>query len=633
MLWDGFIFTTKQLKKNFYHIAAGVALAQTVLHGTPIFAQDSTRVLKDVVVSATKTDQKQLQTGKVITVITQDQIERSQGKTVAQLLNEQAGIIVSGASSNPGLNKSIFIRGAASGFAVTLIDGVLVGDPSSTGGTFDIRLFPIDQIERIEIIKGGQSTLYGSDAVAGVINIITKKGGPEGIGVYGNLTGGSYGSQKQTVGFNGSLDKFSYNLSYTHDQTDGISEAADKNNTGTFDKDGYNLSALNANFSVEAARGLRVSPFFRFTSGSYKYDNGSFADASNQSLNRFYNMGLTSQYQLDVKNRFNLNYGYTGSTASYESSYPSSNIGRLHLVDLYYNHDFMENIKLLLGVDNRYTQIKQIGAANVTPDANLFSTYGSLSVNKIAGFLNLEGGGRYNEHNKYGHNFTYDFTPSINLLENKLILFGTVSSAFKAPLLTELFGPYGANPDLRPQKSTNYEAGFSTALLDNQFNLRVAAFRRKLTDAIVYLAKGYENFDKENDQGLEVEPSYKYKILTLTGFYSFVDGTAIRNNINTYGLLRRPKQSFGLQVAVQATSKLYVSANFRSYGQRGDYNYPTNVVLPAYQLLDAYAQYGINGRVKVFVNANNVLDKRYQEIYGYNTMGANFNAGVSFNFN
>ncbi len=620
------------MKKNFYQIAAGIVLAQTVLQSTTIFAQDSTRVLKDVIVSATKTDQKQLQTGKVITVITQDQIERSQGKSVAQLLSEQAGIIVSGAGSNPGLNKSIFIRGAASGFAVTLIDGVLVSNPSSTGGAFDIRLFPVDQIERIEIIKGGQSTLYGSDAVAGVINIITKKGGPEGVGVYGTLTGGSYGSQKQNVGFNGSLDKFSYNLSYTHDQTDGISEAADKNNTGTFDKDGYNQSALNANFSVEAARGLRISPFFRFTSGSYKYDNGSFADAANQSLNRYYNTGLTSQYQLDTKNRFNLNYGYTRNTAYYESSYPSSNIGRLHLVDLYYNHDFTENIKLLFGVDNRYTQIRQIGSANVTPDANLFSTYGSLSVNKIGGFLNLEGGGRFNEHNTYGHNFTYDFTPSVNLIGDKLILFGTVSSAFKAPLLTELFGPYGANPNLKPQKSNNYEAGFSTALLDNAFNLRVAAFRRKLKDAIVYLTNGYQNFDRENDQGLEVEPSYKYKVLTLTGFYSFVDGTAIRNNINTYGLLRRPKQSFGLQAAVQATQKLYVSANFRSYGQRGDYNYPANVTLPAYQLLDAYAQYAINGRIKVFVNANNILDKRYQEIYGYNTMGANFNAGISFNF-
>jgi len=306
-------------------------------------------------------------------------------------------------------------------------------------------------------------------------------------------------------------------------------------------------------------------------------------------------------------------------------------------VDLYYNHDFAEHIKLLLGVDNRYTQIKQIGATNVTPDANLFSTYGSLSVNKIADFLNLEVGGRYNDHNRYGHNFTYDFTPSINLLENKLILFGTVSSAFKAPLLTELFGPYGANPDLKPQKSVNYEAGFSTALLDNQFNLRVAAFRRKLRDAIVYVANGYENFDKENDQGLEVEPSYKYKILTLTGFYSFVDGTAVRNNISTFGLLRRPKQSFGLQASVQATSKLYLSTNFRSYGQRGDVNYtgigPVNVSLPGYQLLDGYAQYGINGRVKVFVNVNNILDKRYQEIYGYSTMGTNFNAGVSFSFN
>ncbi len=626
------------MKNNFYKTTAGLALAKMLLGSTSLLAQDSTRILKDVIVSATKTDQKQLQTGKVITVITADQLSRSGGKSVAQLLNEQAGIIVAGANSNPGLNKSIFVRGAASGFVVTLIDGVLVGDPSTTGGTFDIRLFPVDQIERIEIIKGGQSTLYGSDAVAGVINIITKKGGPEGIGVYGTLTGGSYGSQKQNVGFNGSEGKFSYNVSYTHDQTDGISEAADQNHTGTFDKDGYNRSALNANISIEAARGLRVSPFFRFSSGSYKYDNGAFADAANQSLNRFYNTGLTSQYQLDNKSRFNLNYGYTGSSAYYESSYPSSNIGRLHLVDLYFNHDFGENIKLLLGFDNRYTQIRQIGAANVTPSANLLSGYGSLTFNKIAGFLNLEGGGRFNDHNKYGHNFTYDFTPSVNLLDDKLIFFGTVSSAFKAPLLTELFGPYGANPDLKPQKSVNYEAGFSTALLDNSFNLRVALFRRKLRDAIVYLTNGYTNFDRQNDHGLEIEPSYKYKILTLTGFYSFVDGTAIRNNINTYGLLRRPKQSFGLTAAVQATSKLYVSANFRSYGQRKDITNDANFntiypYLPAYQLLDAYAQYGINGRVKVFADVKNILDKRYQEVYGYNTMGTNFNAGVSFNFN
>ncbi|RYY22272.1 MAG: TonB-dependent receptor [Sphingobacteriaceae bacterium] len=626
------------MKINFYKTAASVALAKLVLGSTSIFAQDSTRVLKDVVISATKTDQKQLQTGKVITVITQDQLERSQGKNLAQLLNEQAGIIVTGSTTNPTANKSIFVRGAASGFAVTLVDGILVGDPSTTGSNFDLRLFPVNQIERIEIIKGGQSTLYGSDAVAGVINIITKKGGPEGIGVYGTLTGGSYGAQKQNVGFNGSVSKLSYNINYTHDQIDGISEAADRNNTGTFDKDGYNQSALNANVSIEAARGLRISPFFRFTSGSYKYDNGSFADANNSSLNRFYNTGLTSQYQLDNKSRFNLNYGYTGSTAKYQSSFPFSTIGRLHLADLYFNHDFTDQIKFLLGVDNRYTQIKQVGSADVTPEAYLLGVYSSLAVNKIAGFMNIEGGGRFNYHNQYGRNFTFDVTPSINIIDNKLIIFGTVSSAFKAPLLTELFGPFGANPNLKPQKSLNYEAGFSTALLDNQFNLRVSLFRRKLRDAIVSIANRYENFDRQNDQGLEIEPSYKYKILTLTGFYSFVDGTTVRNNVNTYGLLRRPKHSFGLQAGVQATSKLFVSANLRSYGRRADVTFDDNfnrinLTLPAYQLLDAYAQYGINGRVKLFTDVKNILDKRYQEIYGYNSLGTNFNAGVSFNFN
>src|SRR5205814_1295066 len=111
----------------------------------------------------------------VLTVITRQQLERSGGKDLSQVLSEQAGIYIGGANSNPGKDKSIYLRGARVDHTLITIDGVPVYDPSGIGANFDIRNLSIDNIERIEVLKGSQSTLYGSDAIAGVINIITRK--------------------------------------------------------------------------------------------------------------------------------------------------------------------------------------------------------------------------------------------------------------------------------------------------------------------------------------------------------------------------------------------------------------------------------------------------------------------------
>jgi vitamin B12 transporter len=175
------------------------------------FAQKDTvrtTILDEVIVTANKTEQKQSTTGKVITVITKAQIEKSSGKTVAQLLNEQAGITINGALSNAGAVQTVFMRGAAAGRTLILMDGIPVNDPSQITNDFDLNFFSINDVERIEICKGAQSTLYGSDAIAGVINIITTKSNiTKPINVKATVTGGSFGTLKTNLQVYGKADK------------------------------------------------------------------------------------------------------------------------------------------------------------------------------------------------------------------------------------------------------------------------------------------------------------------------------------------------------------------------------------------------------------------------------------------
>src|SRR5688572_16884605 len=156
------------MKKQIFVVAA-------VFFSSTLRAQTDTTILEELVLTPGKFEQKQSRTGKVVTVISKEELEKSAGKTVAQVLNEQAGISIAGANNAPGSVQTVFMRGASTGRTLILIDGIPVSDPSMIYNEYDLNLISVHDIERIEICRGAQSTLYGSDAVAGAINIITIK--------------------------------------------------------------------------------------------------------------------------------------------------------------------------------------------------------------------------------------------------------------------------------------------------------------------------------------------------------------------------------------------------------------------------------------------------------------------------
>jgi len=611
------------------------------------FAQqnrDSTQELNEVVITASKFPKPQDETGKVMIVIDAHQIQRSAGKNLSQLLNEQTGLDINGANSTPGKDKSVYLRGAAGQYTLIVLNGVPISDPTGIGGAFDLRLISLDQIERIEILKGSQSTLYGSDAIAGVINILTKQKGNKPVEGQAMFSYGSNQTLKATTSIGGSNSWIDYSANYTHDQSQGISEAKEITGNDGFDRDGFDQNSLQMDLGYKPIEKLKVSSFFQFSDFRGQYDAGAFADDESADFrSKIVRYGLIGRYLLK-KGAFQGQYSRLETDRTFVSGFGTYTYqGHINTGELFFNRDLNKYIQVSTGLQLQNFNMKDELAARKNPSVQIYSAYTAAYLRNFMGF-SAEIGGRYNKHSVFGNAYTFSIHPSY-LIDQKVKIFVNYSTGFKAPTLNELFGQFGANENLKPQDSRHAEAGIQYIDARHGLDLRATFFKRNIKNAILYANQRYINLDKQRDHGLELESAVQVnEKLRFRAYYTYVTGavttkTFANRDTSFNNLIRRPKNTIGAGLEYQATKKLFTNISLKSIGDRTDTYFDPNtfssvpVNLTGYQLLNLYAEYHwLDGSLRGFIDAKNLLHQEYSEIYGYNALRLNVNIGVSYKF-
>jgi vitamin B12 transporter len=517
----------------------------------------------------------------------------------------------------------------------------------------------LDNIERIEILKGSQSTLYGSDAVAGVINIISKKGEKKPFNLYIDLSAGSYDTYKGSLSISGANGKgHTYFISYNKIYSKGFSSAYDSTGRNNFDKDGFNQDVFQLNYGFRPFKKAAVRLFGKYNNNQADIDAGAFADDKDYTYHNDNTLaGASVDYTLNKGfirlqynyNRFNRNFTDDSLSVGGFSQYQKGKYnGASNFTELYTSLNLSKNIKLLAGADYRQNKTSQLyiyipdygfPALPISSDSaktNQLSGYASLNVKSKEGF-NFELGGRWNHHNIYGNNFTYSFNP-FYVIKDHYKLYANVSSGYRVPSLYQLYSEYG-NENLKPEATTSYEAGFQY-YADN-INVRATGFIRDGKDVILFytdpatFASHYINGDKQHDYGIEAEATIKFTSKLSAFFnYTYVNGKITTQDFagkdtSFSNLYKRPKNIVNFSLNYQATKDLYISTHLKTVSRAFEPQYmAAPFELKGYYTLDFYGRYKLNNKFGIFADLQNITGQKYFVTRGFTTKGFNVNGGV-----
>ena len=600
-------------------MAASSAAALALL-AAPALADDA----DTIVVSATKSPLALSEVGSAVAVIDAATIETRQYRFVADALAETAGLAIARNGAFGG-QAALRIRGEASGRTLVLIDGGVVNDPSAPGGGFNFASLDIADIERIEIVRGPQSILYGSEAIGGVVAITTRKGeGPASLRAFAE--GGSFATFRGGAGVSGARGGADYALSVFGLSSDGVSRF-----DGGAEADGIDSYGASASLGADLSDALRLETSLRFSDATTDFDGFpppafAFADtadidkneeilATGRAILKLFDGGLENAVTIGYHaiDRVNL----LGDAVTFEGE------GNRLSAEYLARARLSEKISLVAGAESERTAVEVSG---VDDDVTINSVFG-LAVFKPFAALTLTGGLRHDDHGTFGGETTARVTGAYDVGGLGLTLRGSWGEGFAAPTLFQLNFVCcgGAEPNrlLQPETSAGFDIGFDKTL-GPRAELRATFFRQETENQIDFdfPTGAYVNLSAARRKGVEAELAYApTDRIDLSLAYAFIDAEDVATGLP---LLRQPRHALTLAGDVRPLAGLSLGASFRYNGAERDGAGP----IDAWTRLDLRAAYALSDAVEIYGRVENAADADYQDVLGYGEPGVSAFAGV-----
>lgn len=588
----------------------------------------------DTVVSTTRTEAFASQEGASLTVITGEQIRNSREGRLSDVLRSVPGLDVARAGG-VGQQTSVFLRGANSYHTKVMVDGIPLNDPSNPQRGFDFSLLSVDEVQQVEVLRGPQSTLWGSDAMGGVVNIVTKRGeGPTKASA--GFSGGSFGTSRESVNISGGTSRYHYSLGGSYQLQDGFSAAA----AGT-ENDGFSGATFAGRTGWTPTENFDIDYSFRYIDQLTDLDGFDFVSGPADNLfyrqrwQGFFNRIQARLATLDGCWEHRLAFNYADHDRKYIDPPPFFTPrfqGRTSKVEYLSLLQLTENNTLTAGVD--YWDERATDTSLPEFGQNMFGIYvqDQIRINDHW-FTNV--GFRWDDHSRAGSADTYQITSRYNIDRTGTSFHGSIGTGFRAPSLTELFHPiFGGNPNLEAERSFGWDVGMEQRLLCGALVLDGTYFRNDFSNLIEWVPAGgftgfYRNVGRVLTSGVEMSARLNFDDdTTLTGSYVY---TLPRNQDTGQTLLRRPyhKAAVGINRRL-ACGRGNVGASLNYVGSRFDYDqFFTRTTLDEYYLVKVTGSYELRDWCELFVRVDNALDENYQEVWGYNTAPLSAFGGVN----
>ncbi len=611
---------------------AVLLLCLTCLGAGPAWAQDNSAfgIMQPIVVSPTLFPTPVDEIGSSITVITSDDMDRKQERTLPDALKDVPGLNL--AQTGNG-QTSVFIRGANSSHTKVLIDGIEVNDPSTPDGSFDFSQIPTWDIERIEVLRGPQSGLYGSDAIGGVINITTKQGsGP--MLANAMAEGGSFGTFNQAAGVSGSLGRANYDFNVVHLRTtdlpvtpgDLLPPGQTNNNDFSSNKtlSGKAGADLTDNLSISLVSRY-IDSLARNTTDTYSVPPFTGVPEASQSptwVHDFFTRGEARLLSFDdnVENKFGVSYIHfnRSNTDIDPNNQPSTYSGDRTKFNWQGTAHLGNERTIVLGLEDQTDRLANLG---ITPEVRNRAGFAELHtpiLPRLYGTASV----REDDNSSFGKTTTWRLASSYFTPVTDTQLKASYGTGFKAPTLTQLYVAPSANPALQPETSRGYDAGFEQSLFGKQASFGATYFHNSIKDLITFSPVApfqNININQATTYGAETFVAVKpLPTVNLRGDYTY---TVARNDLTGSELLRRPKNKASLDASWTPFAPLTLSAEILYVGTWLDSARDNQTLFTAqaapYTVVNLAAEYRVNPHTTFFGRIDNLLDRRYQDPLGF----------------